>query len=150
MDYADHHDTGWAGAAGVWKAVGERGFGILGEGFYGTNNYKMEGSSGDEEKQTLYGGFAGATYRIGNPEEKGFFLLGKVGVLVRDSDEVLGESDTKFAGGGGVGFTLPRETASPWILAQFIGAKCTKFVVIAVGVTLGGRGNESQTSNTGS
>ena len=139
LDYADYHDTGWAASGGIWKAVGEKGLGLLGEGFYGSNNHNHESVGEDGEKQTLYGIFGGATYRIGDPESKGFFLMGKAGLLVRNSDHVLGDKDNKFAGGAGVGFILPKETASTWILAQFIGAKCTKFFVIGVGFTAGGR-----------
>ncbi|MBT8396250.1 MAG: outer membrane beta-barrel protein [Gemmatimonadetes bacterium] len=147
MDYADHHDAGFAAGAGVHFAIGDDGLGLFGEGFYGSSNFAPEEAGGDEEKQSMFGGFLGATYRLGDASEKGFFLLGKGGVLIRDSDAEVGddERETKLAGGAGLGYIIPGETASPWILAQFIVAKCTKFLVFSVGFTFGG--GDSQEGN---
>jgi hypothetical protein len=56
-----------------------------------------------------YGGYAGATYRLGDPEAPGVFLIGKVGALVHDFDTGGASpgqegSDTNFSGGAGAGF----------------------------------------------
>jgi hypothetical protein len=140
LDYADHHDPGWIVSGGLWRAVGDGGLGLFGEGFYASTKFAPE-EADDEETQSMFGAFAGATYRLGDPEEKGLFLVGKAGFLNRDSDLEVGddETETQFAGGGGVGFIIPGESASPWILAQFIMGKCTKFFTIGVGLTFGGR-----------
>jgi hypothetical protein len=144
MDHADDHDTGFPGGAGIWAPVGEGGLALFGEGFFGRTSYSPEGADG--ETKNLIGGFGGATYRIGDPESNGLFLVGKVGVLARDSDLEEGKKETMLAGGGGIGFIIPKEKASPWILAQFIGAKCTKFIVISLGVTIGGQRDSSEGS----
>jgi hypothetical protein len=147
-DYGDFAKTGWMVNGGVWAPVGEaRALGVLGEVFYGSNSHDEDVVPG---KTNLYGGYAGATYRLGDPTRPGVFLVGKVGALAHNWD--LGDGDTTlpegeeettwdFSYGGGVGLSIPRGAWVPWILVQYIGAGDTQFIPVSVGFTYvpGGR-----------
>ena len=139
QDYGDYAKTGYVGSVGIWTPVGTQGLGLFGEGFYGSNSH----SDVDGDKTNVYGGYGGATYRMGDPTVPGIFLIGKAGLLVHsyksdDFPEHEG-SDTQFSYGIGAGFTLPLEGAAPFATAQYIGSGDTQFIVVAVGVTIGGR-----------
>jgi hypothetical protein len=144
-DYGEYAKTGWMVNGGVWAPIGEaRSAGVLGEIFYGSNSHDDEG-----DKTNLYGGFGGATYRLGDPSRPGVFVIGKVGAMAHSykSDEFpdLEETDWKFAYGLGAGFAIPRGTWVPWITVQYVstagGDYTTAFVPVSVGFTYvpGGR-----------
>lgn len=148
-DYGDYAKTGWVASGGLHKYVGDQGLGLFGQGFYGSNGHDPHFVDPDE-KTNIYGGYAGATYRLGDPEAPGVFLIGKVGALVHDFDTggaSPGEegSDTNFSGGAGAGFVYPGERISPWVTAEFIYTSGddggTNFIPISVGFTIRAGGN---------
>jgi hypothetical protein len=138
-------------SGGIWTPVGEGALGVLGEGFYGSNSHETGEFEGLDEKTNLYGGFVGATYRLGDPTRPGVFLIGKVGYVAHaykvdggGSEADYDETDWGFGYGGGAGFTFPRGNVLPWITVQYIGATGdaeATFVPVAVGFTYvpGGR-----------
>jgi hypothetical protein len=143
-DYGEYAKTGWVVSGGIHTYVGDQGLGLFGQGFYGSNGHD-EYFVDPDEKTNIYGGYAGATYRLGDPTAPGVFLIGKVGALVHDFDSGSPSEDassTNFSGGAGAGFVYPGERISPWVTAEYIYTSGddedggTNFIPISIGVTI--------------
>ena len=148
-DYAEYAKTGYILGGGLHTYVGESGFGLFAEGFYGSNGHD-EHEVDPDEKTNIYGGYIGGTYRIGDQTAPGLFLLGKLGLLNHAFDTggasaTDDDSNWGFSYGFGAGLVYPADTVSPWILAQYVGASTdddsTNFFPITVGLSIKGIGD---------
>lgn len=144
-DYGEYAKTGYIGTAGVMFNVGEKGLSVGGVGVFGSNSH----SDIDGDKTNLIGVLGSVSYRLGDAEKTGVFVLGNVGFLQHSykSDMFPSEegSSSGVAFGGGAGVHMPMGTKSLYVMARFITAsienETTSFIPVQVGVSfpIGGK-----------
>jgi opacity protein-like surface antigen len=102
-DFGDS-STGWMGAGGVIFGLGDGGFGVGGEVFYGQNSY----SDLDGAKTTPYGVMAIADYSFGSEGNLRPYVFGGAGLMVhRFSFEDFSDSESAFGYQAGAGLSFP-------------------------------------------
>lgn len=108
-DFGEYANTGWMGAGGALFAIGDSGFGVGGEVFYGQNNHKDEQSFFENEKTAVYGLMAIADYVFGTEGKIRPYVFGGAGVLVHrfSADGVDSESESGFGYQVGAGLGFP-------------------------------------------
>lgn len=134
-EYGDYADSGWLGVAGVTFPVGDGGFAVGAEGFYGQNNH----NDVDGDKTNPYGAMAILMYDFGSGESLGFYVFGGAGLLVHkfSSDTSEGGSDSNFGYQGGAGVGVPLGDAfGIWVEGRFMGASDTNFFGILGGFSI--------------
>ena len=108
-DFGDLSNTGWMAAGGVIFGLGDSGFAVGGEVFYGENNTKDEFSTlfGDS-KTSPYGVMAIADYTFGSPDGLQPYLFGGLGLMVHrfSSDNFESESESQFGYQFGAGLAF--------------------------------------------
>jgi len=132
-DYGDYADTGWMVEGGIGFPVGENGLSLFVDGLYGSNSHGEAlvpalQDSGDGDKTSLLGGFAGVEYAFAEPGEAGLFVFGQVGFLRHDLDldelvpelQSLEETETGFAFGGGAGYSFPIGGLNGYVVGRFL------------------------------
>ena len=110
-DFGDFSNTGWMGVGGVIFGMGDSGFGVGGEVFYGQNNTKDEfGTLFENSKTSPYGVMAIADYSFGSPDGLQPYLFGGLGLMVHrfsgDNFESESESQFGYQFGAGLGFNF--------------------------------------------
>ena len=102
-DFGDS-SVGWMGAGGVIFGLGDGGFGVGGEVFYGQNSY----SDLDGAKTTPYGVMAIADYTFGTEGNLRPYVFGGAGLMVhRFSYEGFSDSESAFGYQAGAGLSFP-------------------------------------------
>lgn len=118
-DYSEYAKTGWMAVAGLGWRVPDTRFGVNGSVMYGVNNHEDEG-----DKTTLYGVFASGRYSLHEPDRPGLFLSGGLGIQVHkySSEDFpsADESETQFAGHGGLGVDVPLGRSALFGLASYV------------------------------
>ena len=124
-DFGDYADTGWMGVGGAVFGLGDSGFGVGGEVFYGQNNHAVEGVDLNS-KTTPYGIMAIADYSFGSPDGLQPYLFGGLGLLVRRSSADGFESDSEsqfgYQFGAGLGFNF-----GLFIEGRYMGSEDTQY-----------------------
>jgi opacity protein-like surface antigen len=108
-DFGEYANTGWMAAAGAVFGIGESGFGVGGEVFYGQNKHKSESSFFENEKTTPYGIMAIVDYTFGTDGGIRPYLFGGAGLLVHkfSGDGFDSESESGFGYQFGAGVAFP-------------------------------------------
>jgi opacity protein-like surface antigen len=108
-DFADYANTGWMGVGGVVFGLGDGGFGVGGEVFYGQNNHGTDEFELDS-KTTPYGIMAIADYTFGSPDGLQPYVFGGAGLMVHkfsgDGFESDSESGFGYQFGAGLSFNF--------------------------------------------
>ena len=124
-DFADYAETGWMGVGGVVFGMGDSGFGVGGEIFYGQNNHSVEGVDLNS-KTTPYGIMAIADYSFGSPDGLQPYLFGGLGLMVHkfsgDGFESESESQFGYQFGAGLAFNF-----GLFIEGRYMGAEDTQY-----------------------
>lgn len=127
-DFGEYSNTGWMAAGGVIFAVGESGFGVGAELFYGQNNHKEEASFFENEKTSPYGAMAIADYVFGSEGGIRPYLFGGLGVLIHkfSADGIDSESESAFGYQFGAGVSFPiGTTTSLFAEGRYMGSSST-------------------------
>ena len=105
-DFGEFADTGWMGVGGVLFGIGDSGFNVGGEVFYGQNNSK---ESLFNTKTTPYGIMAIADYTFGQPDKIQPYVFGGLGLMVHrfSGDNFDSESESGFGYQFGAGLAFP-------------------------------------------
>jgi opacity protein-like surface antigen len=109
-NYGDVFNTGWMAAGGVLFGLGDSGFGVGGEVFYGQTSAKDEFSTlVPGAKTSPYGVMAIADYSFGSEGSLRPYLFGGLGltVLRSSSDNFESDSESKFGYQFGAGLSFP-------------------------------------------
>ena len=108
-DFGDYANTGWMAAGGAIFGLGDSGFGVGGEVFYGQNNHKDEVSLFENTKTTPYGIMAIADYTFGSGGGLRPYLFGGLGLMVHkfSGDGFDSESESGFGYQFGAGLSFP-------------------------------------------
>lgn len=117
--------------------MGDKGLSVGGEVMYGSN--KHSDVAGD--KTNLPGAFGFLMYRVGDQSKPGLYLFGQAGILnhqykTSGSPGYSGESDWKFAAGGGAGVDIPAGGVSLFVEGRFITRSGTNFIPFQAGVSI--------------
>jgi len=108
-DFGELSNTGWMGVGGVVFGLGDSGFGVGGEVFYGQNNTKDEFSPlyGDS-KTSPYGIMAIADYEFGSLDGLQPYLFGGLGLMIHrfSSDNFESDSESQFGYQFGAGLSF--------------------------------------------
>jgi len=137
-EYGTYAKTGWLAAAGVGVSVASvKGLSFGGEFVYGSN--KHDGAEGD--KTNLPGVFGYAEYRVGDEAKPGVYFFGQAGMLNHQykpgaSAGYSGDSEWKFAVGGGAGVDIPAGGVSIFVEARYLTRSGTNLVPVLVGVAV--------------
>lgn len=119
-DFGDFANTGWMGFAGVLTPVGDQGFSVGAEGFFGSNGHEIEG-----DKTNLYGGMALASLSFGGETAPATpFVFGGLGFMTHsyksESTPQFEDSATGMTLGGGGGVTFPLGGAQGILAGTYI------------------------------
>lgn len=108
-DFGEYGNTGWMAAAGAIFAIGDGGFGVGGELFYGQNGHKDEESFFENEKTTPYGVMAIADYTFGTEGKLRPYVFGGAGLMIHkfSADGIDSDSETGFGYQFGAGLSFP-------------------------------------------
>ncbi len=136
-EFGDYAKTGWLATAGFSVPVGGKGLSVGGEVMYGSN--KHSDFAGD--KTNLPGAFGFLMYRVGDQSKPGIYLFGQAGILnhqykTSGSPGYSGESDWKFAAGGGAGVDIPAGGVNVFVEGRFITRSGTSFIPIQAGISI--------------
>lgn len=135
----DGAKTGWMGVAGVGVPIGDNGLTLGGEAMYGSNSHE---APPEGDKTNLYGASGWATYRFGDTEKPGIYLLGSIGMLKHDyrsetfPDEQGGNFELAWSGGAGVDIPVGTGGTTFWVEARYMSRGDTRFVPIFAGVSV--------------
>jgi hypothetical protein len=158
-DYGDYADVGWLAEAGFSLALGDGPWSALVTGIYGGNGHSYDEATpepygSDDDKTSLLGGLVGVEYSFSEAREAGPFLFGEVGLLRHKYEpaddgptpEPYGEeSETGFAFGGGIGYSVPFGRVSGYALARYLNGRFddgnTAFFGVMAGVSIPLGGN---------
>lgn len=107
-DFGDYAKTGWMGAAGAIFGIGDSGFGVGGEVFYGQNNHEFEGVDLDS-KTNPYGVMAIVDYTFGTDGGIRPYVFGGAGLMVHrfSGDGIDSDSESGFGYQFGAGVAFP-------------------------------------------
>jgi len=108
-DFGEYANTGWMAAGGAIFGLGDSGFGVGGEIFYGQNNHGSDEVDLDS-KTSPYGIMAIADYAFGSEGSIRPYVFGGLGVLVHrfsaEGFEAESESQFGYQAGAGLGFPI--------------------------------------------
>ena len=127
-DYGEYANTGWLAVGGVVFGIGDSGFGVGGEVFYGQNNHKEEESFFEDEKTTPYGIMAIADYVFGTEGGIRPYVFGGAGLLVHkfSASGVESESESAFGYQAGLGVSFPvGASSSLFAEGRYMGSSST-------------------------
>jgi opacity protein-like surface antigen len=136
-DFGDAFSTGWMAAGGLLFGLGDSGFGVGGEVFYGQNNAKDEYSTlfGDA-KVSPYGVMAIADYSFGSEDGLQPYLFGGLGLMVLrvSGDEFESDSESKFGYQFGAGLSFP---IGLFVEGRYMGAEDANYFAALAGWAFG-------------
>ena len=135
-DFGEFADTGWMAVGGAIFGLGDSGFGVGGEVFYGQNNHKEEVSLFENTKTTPYGIMAIADYTFGSPDGLQPYLFGGLGLLVHkfSGDGFDSESESQFGYQFGAGLAF---NFGLFIEGRYMGASDTQYFGALAGWAFG-------------
>ncbi len=135
-DFGELADTGWMAVGGAIFGLGDSGFGVGGEVFYGQNNHKEEVSLFENTKTTPYGIMAIADYTFGSPDGLQPYLFGGLGLLVHkfSGDGFDSESESQFGYQFGAGLAF---NFGLFIEGRYMGASDTQYFGALAGWAFG-------------
>jgi opacity protein-like surface antigen len=124
-DFGDYANTGWMAAGGLLFGIGDSGFGVGGEVFYGENKHGTD-EVDLNSKTNPYGVMAIADYTFGSPGGLQPYLFGGAGLLVHrfSADNFDSESESQFGYQFGAGLSFP---IGLFIEGRYMGASDTQF-----------------------
>ncbi len=148
-DFHSYAKTGYVGSVGILFAVGPKGLSVGAEGLYGSNNH----SDVTGDKTNLSGALGTVTYRIGDAEEMGMFVIGNLGVMRHafksDNAPSTDEANSGVAFGAGAGVVVPRGDLNFFMAVRYLVADVkvhylvnsnkhttTSFIPIQLGLTM--------------
>lgn len=118
-EYGDYAKTGWMAVAGLGTRIQGTKFGVNGSVFYGSNSHEEEG-----DKTTLYGVWGSGRYSLHEDNRPGLFLSGGLGLQVHkySSEDFPSaeESETQFAGHGGLGVDIPLSRSALFLIGSYV------------------------------
>ena len=132
-DFGDYANTGWMAIGGAVFGLGDSGFGVGGEIFYGQNNHNDDfGTVFENSKTTPYGIMAIADYAFGSPDGLQPYLFGGLGLLVHkfSADNIDSESESQFGYQFGAGLAFP---IGLFVEGRYMGAEDTKYFGVLAG-----------------
>jgi len=133
-DFGSYTETGWMAAAGALFGLGESGFGVGGEVFYGQNSHSVLDIDLDS-KTSPYGVMAIADYAFGQPGAIRPYVFGGLGLLVhRFSEEGFSESESQFGYQFGAGVGLPMGL---FFEGRYMGSEDTNYFGVLAGWAFG-------------
>ena len=124
-DFGDYYSTGWMGVGGVIFGMGDSGFGVGGELFYGQNTGKDDTLLANTTT-TPYGVMAIADYTFGAPDALQPYLFGGLGLLAHrfSGDNVETDTSSQFGYQFGAGLAFP---FGLFIEGRYMGSEDTKY-----------------------
>lgn len=134
-DFGEYADTGWMGAVGAIFGLGDSGFGVGGEFFYGQNNHSVEDFDLNS-KTSPYGAMAIVDYAFGEPGTVRPYVFGGLGVLVHrfSADGFDSESESQFGYQFGAGVGLPMGL---FFEGRYMGSEDTNYFAALAGWAFG-------------
>ena len=124
-DFGEYADTGWMGVGGAIFGLGDSGFGVGGEFFYGQNNHGVDGVDLDS-KTIPYGIMAIADYSFGSPDGLQPYVFGGLGLMVHrfsvEGFDSESESQFGYQFGAGLGFNF-----GLFIEGRYMGSEDTNY-----------------------
>ena len=136
-DFGDAFSTGWMGVGGVLFGMGDSGFSVGGEVFYGQNGAKDEYSTVFGDATTSpYGVMAIADYAFGSEDGLRPYLFGGLGLMVLriSGDNFESDSESKFGYEFGAGLSFP---IGLFVEGRYMGAEDANYFAALAGWSFG-------------